>query len=300
MSDTTKTIRRKYTSGQPGKVLDAEYFYYDTAPNYNKELAIVCGGYEKCAPDFEINRGNYPYCFVKYTIRGRGVLTINSRQVSLRPGILTGFEPGTAHHYRADPAEPMEHIFVTFVGNMSPALFEKSRLSEHHYLEVPEQKEMLAILNKILQLGLHKPEYSQEICINYLQILMLEFTCSLPRLNARSSISMSTYQQCKRYIDLNFSDIRSPHEVAMECGIDVRYMASLFKKHCHIPPGQYIMRLKLNKAANLLLTTDLRIKEIGYQIGFDNPYHFSKNFKRFHGRSPQNYRSEHLQTGRTF
>ncbi len=65
-------IKKKYTSGTPGKVLDAEYIYYDTAPDYAKKLAIVCSGYEKCMPDYEINRGNYPYYFIKYTIKGHG------------------------------------------------------------------------------------------------------------------------------------------------------------------------------------------------------------------------------------
>lgn len=295
MNFSGNVIKKKYTSGKPGKVLDAEYFYYDTAPDYKKELAIVAGGFEKCAPDYEINRSNYPYYFIKYTIRGKGILEIDSQQVPLRPGILTGFEPGTAHHFIADPKDPMEHFFITFLGTQAHDLFRKSKLHEKHFIEAPDQKEMLSIFQKIVNLGLQKPEHSLEICINYLQILMLEQTSSVRQINTTNTISMNTYSQCKRIIDLNFSTIHSPNQVARECGIDVRYMASLFKKYCHIPPSQYIMRLKLNKAANLLLTTDSRIKEISYLVGFDSPYHFSKNFKKFHGLSPDHYRDKHMQ-----
>lgn len=46
-----KTIKRQYTSGRPKNVLDADYFYYDTTPNNINDLAIVCGGHEKCASD---------------------------------------------------------------------------------------------------------------------------------------------------------------------------------------------------------------------------------------------------------
>jgi transcriptional regulator GlxA family with amidase domain len=117
-------------------------------------------------------------------------------------------------------------------------------------------------------------------------------SCTNP--TARLSISTQTYQKCKTYIDTHFSWIQTPGEVAEQCEIDIRYMASLFKKHCHISPSQYIMALKLNKAANLLLTTDDKVKEIAEQVGFEDPYHFSKNFKQFHGQSPNHYRHEHM------
>jgi len=52
----------------------------------------------------------------------------------------------------------------------------------------------------------------------------------------------------------------------------------------------------MNKAANLLLTTDFKIKDIAYHVGFYDPYHFSKIFKKNHGQSPKKYRSDHMQT----
>lgn len=292
-----KKIKKKYTSGIPGHVLDAEYFYYDTAPHENQELAIVCGGYEKCAPDFDINRNKYPYFFVKYTLRGKGVLEINNQVLPLKPGVLTGFESGTPHHYRADAADPMEHIFITFIGGQAGRLFRKSDLGQRHYLETADRQGMLKICQKILATGLQKPPFSQELCCSYLRILLLEEASLLPRIGKNVSISMNTYRNCKGYIDSNFSSILSPYEVAEQCGINVRYMAALFKKHDRISPSHYIMRLKLNKAANLLLTTHLKIKDIAEQVGFYDPYHFSKNFKQFHGRSPNSYRLEHMQAG---
>ncbi|MCE5185789.1 MAG: AraC family transcriptional regulator [Planctomycetaceae bacterium] len=294
MNRPAQSIKKKYTSGKPGKVVEAAYFYYDTAPDHNHNFAIVCGGYEKCDRDFEINRTHYPYYFVKYTVRGRGTMEINGQILPLRPGILTGFEPGTAHHYRADPIDPMEHIFITFLGNQAPDLFRRSTLSENHFIEAANPEQMLRQCRKIIDVGLQKPPFSQEICCHYLHILLLEMAASSANPTARISISTHTYQKCKAYIDDHFSFIQTPGEVAKKCDIDVRYMASLFKKHCHTSPSQYIMALKLNKAANLLLSTDNKIKEIAGQVGFDDPYHFSKNFKQFHGQSPVHYRHAHM------
>lgn len=294
MSRSLKTIKKKYTSGKPGKVIDAEYFYYNTAPDYNQELAIVCGGYEKCAPDFDINRSNYPYYFVKYTLRGKGTLEINAQTLSLSPGTLTGFEPGTPHRYKADPVDPMEHIFITFLGHQALDLFRKTTLSQNHFIETAKPEQMISQCRKIIDVGFYKPPFSQEICCHYLYILLLEMAASCSNPTSQFSISMKTYQRCKAYIDYHFSWIETPGEVAEQCDIDVRYMASLFKKYGHASPSQYIMALKLNKAANLLLTTDDKIKEVAEQVGFGDPYHFSKNFKQFHGLSPNHYRKAHM------
>jgi len=289
-----KKIREIFTTGAPGNVVDADYFYYDTAPGDQKELAIVCGGYEKCAPDFDINRGNYPYYFIKYTLKGKGTLQIKSKTFPLRAGTLTGFKPGTPHRYKADPNKPMEHIFITFAGDESDALFNKSTLAARHFIEAAQPDKTLNLFNKILHTGHEKPEFSQEICCAYLRILLLELASSSVHSKTDFSISAKTYQDCKKHIDTHFSSIKSPRQVADKCNIDVRYLSALFKRYGHISPSQYLMGLKLNKAANLLLTTDLAIKNVAYQIGFEDPYHFSKNFKKFHGRSPNNYRRDHM------
>jgi AraC-like DNA-binding protein len=60
-------------------------------------------------------------------------------------------------------------------------------------------------------------------------------------------------------------------------------MARIFRQYGRITPHEYIMRLKINKASTLLLTSGLSINEIGYFLGFNDSYHFASVFKRFRG-----------------
>ena len=48
----------------------------------------------------------------------------------------------------------------------------------------------------------------------------------------------------------------------------------------------------MKKAAELLLTTDLNIAEIGFQVGINDPFYFSRCFKKSFGKSPLQYRKE--------
>ena len=101
-------------------------------------------------------------------------MEINSQCYDLRPGVITGFSPGTAHHYTAAPEDPMEHIFVTFVGTEAENLLKTSLLADTGIIEPANPPETLEIVEKIFNIGLEKKRYSQQICCNYLRILLLQ------------------------------------------------------------------------------------------------------------------------------
>jgi AraC-like DNA-binding protein len=290
----SEKIIKKYVRGRPGHVLDAEYFYYETEPNYKKELAIICGGHEKCAPDYLINRKSYPYHVIKYTIAGKGTFSINSKTYPLKNGVLSGFRPSDAHIYQSDSTSPMEHIFVIFIGKEADQLLEQSAIAAKGTIEVCNQSETLYLLKAIMRTGLEKTPFSQQICCSYLRILLLRQAADVSLPAEHFSQSLETYQRCKKYIDDNFTGIDSSSSAADACAVNIRYMARLFRQYSKITPHDYIMRLKLNKASTMLLTSSQSVNEIGYLLGFSDPYHFSRVFKRFHGLSPNNYRKLHL------
>ncbi len=64
----------------------------------------------------------------------------------------------------------------------------------------------------------------------------------------------------------------------------------VFREQFRIPPQEYMIRLRVREAVRLLLETDLSVGEIGFEVGWDDPYYFSKIFKQNIGTSPLNYR----------
>lgn len=63
-----------------------------------------------------------------------------------------------------------------------------------------------------------------------------------------------------------------------------------FRQYLQQTPTEYINQLKLNRARNLLLTTEHRVIEIALEAGFDNVSHFYHQFKKFYGQAPLEFR----------
>lgn len=66
----------------------------------------------------------------------------------------------------------------------------------------------------------------------------------------------------------------------------------LFCEHIGMPPSAYIKKLRMQNACELLLTTDLSVKQIGVTVGYDDPHFFSKLFKDQFALSPSDYRKK--------
>lgn len=68
----------------------------------------------------------------------------------------------------------------------------------------------------------------------------------------------------------------------------------LFRKHLNSTPGSWILKRKITRACELLKKTDLRVGEIGEKIFINDPYYFSKLFKKVTGLNATEYRNERL------
>ena len=79
-------------------------------------------------------------------------------------------------------------------------------------------------------------------------------------------------------------------ELAMELGFGYEHFRKCFKSAFHVSPGQFRQRARMQQAQNLLSTTSLLVLTIAEQLGYSDPFSFSKEFKRHSGVAPREYR----------
>ncbi|GAB3654620.1 two-component regulator propeller domain-containing protein [Echinicola sediminis] len=114
-----------------------------------------------------------------------------------------------------------------------------------------------------------------------------EFASSEATVNSRDEEMMnSAIQIIKENINNEFFDIQFLCE---ELGVSRSLLFTKFKVWTNQTPNDFILGVKMKKAASLIEQGKTNVSEVGYQIGFKNPNYFSKAFKKYHGLSPKAY-----------
>jgi AraC-like DNA-binding protein len=82
-------------------------------------------------------------------------------------------------------------------------------------------------------------------------------------------------------------------ELCRQYNYSVSRFSSLFKQKTGYSPIDYFIQMKMQRASQQLNFTDQSIKTIAMNMGFDDPYYFSRRFRKIMGASPKLYRESH-------
>jgi AraC-like DNA-binding protein/ligand-binding sensor protein len=102
----------------------------------------------------------------------------------------------------------------------------------------------------------------------------------------------SALRKAERYIWENYTRKLSLHEIAEASGLSAPYFSTIFKEEMGENLSNYLNRLRVEKAATMLVETELTLNEIAGACGFEDQSWFSKIFKSFTGLSPGKYREK--------
>jgi len=96
--------------------------------------------------------------------------------------------------------------------------------------------------------------------------------------------------KAKKFIEEHQTEDISLSDVAKAVNTSTFYFCKMFRKVTGINFTDYLARLRIERAKNLLLNPNLRISEIAFEVGFQSLTHFNRVFKRVLGQSPTDYR----------
>ena len=102
---------------------------------------------------------------------------------------------------------------------------------------------------------------------------------------------MRKMQQALAFIDSHLGDDLTLPQMAEALCVSPHHFAHVFKQKVGVPPHQYVIRRRVERAKSLLDSTDLPIVEIALSVGCANQSHFSALFHRFTGLTPLSYRA---------
>jgi AraC family transcriptional regulator, glycine betaine-responsive activator len=99
--------------------------------------------------------------------------------------------------------------------------------------------------------------------------------------------------QVIQMMEANIEDPISPAELATHVGMSTRQLERLFRRYLTRSPKRYYMELRLQKARNLLMQTDMSVINVALACGFASPSHFSKCYRAHYQTTPYRERGSH-------
>ena len=95
---------------------------------------------------------------------------------------------------------------------------------------------------------------------------------------------------CSIYVRSCYMKHSETLALAIAAGLSVSRLSHLFHAQVGVTPMQYLERLRIQHARELLLMSGRSVSEVAYAVGFENPLYFSRVFRRHAATSPRAFR----------
>ncbi len=267
------------------QVTAARRFYLNLRPRTARELTVVCGGVEACAPDYVVARRDFPYLCFEFVAAGGGEIVLGGKTLPLAAGSLFAYGPGVAHTIRSMRGAPLVKYFVDFIGRPAAGLLRGCGLEPGRAAAVAAVGEVRQAFDTLVRIGARRDRHTERMCGLQLELLLRTVAQAGRPEAAAERRARATFERCRGYVDAHFLRLRSVAETARACHVDTSHLCRLFRRFHDEAPLRYLQRRQMDWAADRLHATGALVREIAAELDLD-PFQFSRTFKRVHGVSP--------------
>lgn len=238
-----------------------------------------------CEPGLVIHRENHQHTSFSYIESGYGVARIAGKEARLGPGDAFILPRGKEHELIYDREEPWRQLFVGFAGDLPDHICKGYGLEHTHlFREAPivqPLRNLIAFDGDDRELQLYSGAVLQELVI------------ILHRHIHRTPDWPTAVLRAKAFIDANLERIVRLADVANHVGCSEAHLSRNFRRCVGTPPGDYLIRRRMDLAKALLSTGDTPVKAIADRLCYRDTFAFSHAFKAVVGHSPSAWRTEH-------
>ena len=130
-----------------------------------------------------------------------------------------------------------------------------------------------------------------------LQNLLLRFLLDVIDASRKSQhVITPVILKVQEFVDQNIDSTFTVRQLAKLAGLSETRFKSRFKTETGIPPADYVMRKKIDRAQLLFQSNDLTVTEVAMRLGFSTSHYFATVFRRYTGQTPSQYR-QHCRHG---
>lgn len=267
-------------------IADARYCHVRPLEGRFAGPSVACAGDERCLPQYRVSRPEFACWGLELVVEGEGALALNGHHYRLGPGNAFLYGPGIPHEIETNPKRPMRKYFVNFFGNAAGTFMAKIGVCPGELRRVAEPEIARFLFDELIREGQKSYPGSGDAADAYLR-LILHKAAEIPVAGEVShSVAYTTWRRCQTVLDQQFCELKGLGELSRATRVDPSHLCRLFQRFSHCTPHAELTRRKMNRAAEMLLTSSELVKTIAAKVGYDDPLHFSRVFRRTFGCGP--------------
>lgn len=229
---------------------------------------------------------------ILYVWRGESHVWHGKDMHILKEGMLTLYRPREAQKYTHLADQQTEVFWLHFSGTGTEELMQRSGFDAGPVLEAGVSGEARETLTRMIREMQLKPE-GYDL---YAAGLLMSFLACAARMAVRRETEETArrHEQIGQAVDLiheRFRENLTVGQLAAMCSMSEYHFIHCFREFTGLSPHAYHIRLRIEKAKELLSMTTMSISEAAFAVGYSNPLYFSRLFKQYTGLSPTQFRS---------
>ncbi|EOH92668.1 AraC family ligand binding domain-containing protein [Enterococcus villorum] len=256
-----------------------------------KELDFDFCGFSKTLPYHSFGPAIRQDYVLHVVMEGKGTYHVKEQQYHLKKGDLFLIRPGDSTFYLADGDDPWMYCWLSFNGPLAQKIIQRSLFKEDQYTMVSSG--ISAYIDIILECMHH----SQEDLVNELELTALTYRFLSLLLKDGGKVGLGEQKvysslviETVKYIEGHYPHHLTVEEIAQQLSINRSHLSRVFKNQLGTSIKEYLIGVRINRAAFLLSLTNDSVESIAYQVGFNSLVVFSRMFKKTTGETATSYR----------
>jgi len=271
------------------------------------ELTVLFAGESQTRPGHRVGPKITDYFLLHHVTSGMGKFHLGDFEATLGAGDTFLIPPNQLAAYESDGSDPWRYRWVAFTGGRAAALVAEAGLSDGRYVartdgnRAPGER-----CRQIYEAFLARNRSAAMEAAGHLHLLLSvlqEYVTAEAEVAASplrpASHSEELAQQAMRYLTAQYAEPVTIEGMAETLGYNRAYLSRLFKAHTGLSPATYLAKYRVDQGRRLLRERpELTVEQVASSIGFQDSLYFSKQFKRWYGQTPTDYRASVARAGK--
>ncbi|MBR3978712.1 MAG: helix-turn-helix transcriptional regulator [Oscillospiraceae bacterium] len=229
---------------------------------------------------------------IQFIEAGRCTFEDNGRVRVAGAGSLLLQFPGVRQHYSFQKEDNTHLMWAHFSGT-SCQMLERLNTGETVHIKLSDVKTFKLVFDQMLKANNIRQSNYETICGGYITVLLGLILRSVDE-QQEKALGQGREHLLKviHYMNVNFAQSIDLKKYAHMCYVSPSRFMHLFKDYTGFSPYRFQLKIRVERAVEMLEYTSLRVEEIAELVGYEDCSYFCRIFKRFTGHTPLFYRKQ--------